>query len=255
MMPLSARLTPARFLDPVLFFLLVLAVCMFLAFRGARPLDRWARGARVVAWIAWAITWAIGTPALGGHIYYLTESRGPKLAEALAGREPEKTALVVLAAGMRTYDPDVPMAERLDAPTTQRVLTAARIWHQHRFGVVVVTGAPIEETACMVEMLRRLAVPREAVVREVRSYNTRENAKYTAELLRARGIDAAVVVTSSVHLARALADFRRAGVEPIAAPAEVRGTAPIQIDMLLPSSSGMQKAHQAIHELLGRVRG
>jgi uncharacterized SAM-binding protein YcdF (DUF218 family) len=107
----------------------------------------------------------------------------------------------------------------------------------------------------MVEMLRRLDVPREAVVREVRSYNTRENAQFTAEILRVRGIDTAVVVTSSVHLARALAEFRKVGIEPIAAPAEVRGTAPIQIDMLLPSSSGMQKAHQAIHELLGRIRG
>jgi uncharacterized SAM-binding protein YcdF (DUF218 family) len=255
MLPLTARLSPARFLDPMLIVLVVLAVCLFFAFRGARPAGRWGRAARVVAWVTWAVAWAISTPALGGHLYYLTETHGPKLTEALSGRDPEKTALVVLAAGMRTYDRDVPLAERLDAPTTHRVQTAARIWHAHPFAVVVVTGAPVEETACMVEMLRTLGVPREAVVREIRSFNTRENALYTAEILRARGIDTAVVVTSSVHLRRAVGDFERAGIHPIPAAAEVRGTAPIQLDMLLPSSSGMQRTHLALHEVLGRIRG
>lgn len=255
MMPLMARLSPARFLDPMLVVLVVLAACLFVAFRGARPAGRWGRTARVVAWVTWAVAWAISTPALGGHLYSLTESRGPKLTEALAGRDPEKTALVVLAAGMRTYDADVPLAERLDAPTTQRVLTAARIWRAHRFAVVVVTGAPVAETACMVELLRELGVPREAVVREVRSFDTRENARYSAEILRARGIDTAVVVTSSVHLRRAVAAFTREGIAPIPAAAEVRGRASIQLDMLLPSSSGMQRAHLALHELLGMIRG
>jgi len=68
--------------------------------------------------------------------------------------------------------------------------------------------------------LVRAGVPAEAIVRERCSLSTRENARFTAALLRRRGMRRVTVVTCDWHLPRALAAFRRAGleVEGFAAP-------------------------------------
>lgn len=71
-------------------------------------------------------------------------------------------------------------------------------------------------------MARELAlrgVPERAIVRERCSFSTRENARFTAEVLRRRGTDAAAIVTCSWHMRRAVALFARAGVaaEPVEA--------------------------------------
>ncbi len=61
-------------------------------------------------------------------------------------------------------------------------------------------------------------VPEQAIVRERCSFSTRENARFTAEILRRRGTDKAAVVTCGWHMARAVVLFSRAGIaaEPVA---------------------------------------
>ena len=71
-------------------------------------------------------------------------------------------------------------------------------------------------------MARELAlrgVPERAIVRERCSLSTRENARFTAEVLTRRGADRAALVTCPWHMARAVAFFSHAGlaVEPVAA--------------------------------------
>ncbi len=163
--------------------------------------------------------------------------------------------MVVLAGGLRTVDPEVPLGERLNAATTQRVLTAGRLWHEHEVGVVIITGASPSDTASMAAMLATLGVPEAIVVQESRSRDTRENALHSAEILAARGIDTAVVVTSAVHMRRATRAFSRAGVHVIPAAAEIRALGPIGVDSLLPSSAGIERAHASIHEMLGLLAG
>lgn len=255
MVSLSTHLSLSRFLDPLVLVLVVIAASLFVAFRDAPAAARRGRRARAAAWIGWALLYALSTPFASAWLVYWTETRGPSLQAALAGHDVEKTALVVLAAGIRTYDPEVPLRERLDGPTTQRVLTAARLWQAHRFGTVVLSGSPPEETACMADLITTLGVPAERVVRETRSFNTRENALYSAEILRARGAETVVVVTSATHLRRAVQDFARAGVAVIPAPAEIHGMSPLGVDTLLPSSLALGRTHVALHEILGRLRG
>lgn len=255
MSPLSVRLAPSRFLDPMLLLLVVLGVALYLAFRGAPPLGRRPRWARAAAWIAWGALWLLATPWAANRFSYWTETRGPELGAALAGTNADKTALVVLAGGLRTLEPEVPPRERLDSATTQRVLTAARLWQRHRFGVVILSGSPPAETEGMEDLITTLGVPSERVVREVRSVNTRENALYSAEILRARGVETTVMVTSASHLRRAVKDFEAVGVHVLPAAADVVGLARVGIDSLLPSAFALGRTQVALHELLGYVRG
>jgi uncharacterized SAM-binding protein YcdF (DUF218 family) len=71
-------------------------------------------------------------------------------------------------------------------------------------------------------MARELAlcgVPEQAIVRERCSFSTRENARFTVDILRRRGTDSAAIVTSGWHMARAVVLFSRAGIR--AEPVEV----------------------------------
>jgi uncharacterized SAM-binding protein YcdF (DUF218 family) len=66
------------------------------------------------------------------------------------------------------------------------------------------------------ELSRRLVargVPEASVVRERCSLDTRDNARFTAALLRRRGLSRVVVVTCAWHLPRAERAFRAAGLE------------------------------------------
>ena len=51
------------------------------------------------------------------------------------------------------------------------------------------------------------------MVLEERSLNTRQNAAYGAELLKARGIDRILLVTSALHMPRAVALFKAQGLQ------------------------------------------
>jgi uncharacterized SAM-binding protein YcdF (DUF218 family) len=70
-------------------------------------------------------------------------------------------------------------------------------------------------------MLEDGGIPREAILRERSSLDTRTNATEAAKLLSARGIGEVVIVTCTWHLPRATKLFERAGlrvVEGVGAP-------------------------------------
>ncbi len=62
-------------------------------------------------------------------------------------------------------------------------------------------------------------VPQERCVLEEKSHSTRENARFTAELLRARGITEVIVVSDPYHLFRARWLFEREGLTVTTSPA------------------------------------
>lgn len=251
MLPLSTRLAPSRFLDPLLLAMVALGVVLYLAFREGPP----RRRVRIAAWGVWAGLWLASTPLVANAVNVWTEMRGPDLGVALAGQDRSKVALIVLAAGVRTYDQSSPPRERLDAAGTQRVLTASRLWNDQRFGLVILSGAPPAQGEAMRDLLTTLGVPAERVVIEDRSLNTRENAAYSVAILRERGVERAVVVTSATHLRRSLKDFAAVGMTVIPAAADVVGPARTGIDSFLPSSFALGRTHVCLHEILGYVRG
>jgi uncharacterized SAM-binding protein YcdF (DUF218 family) len=237
--------------------LIAIGVALYLALRDgeAAPISRRARLARMAAWGTWGALWLASMPIASNRLTALVEMRGPDLGAALAGEDLDRSALVVLSAGLRTYDQSLPPRERLDAATTQRVLTAARLWHEHPFGLVILSGAPEAESVAMQDLAITLGVPADRVVREPRSINTRENARNSAAILRERGARAVVVVTSATHLRRAVRDFERVGVRVIPAAADIIGRGRFGIEGILPSSSALFGTHVALHEILGMIRG
>jgi len=107
--------------------------------------------------------------------------------------------------------------------TYVRTVYAALIWREGGWRQVVVTGGG-QLAPGMRDFLVQYGVPPSAILVENASTSTRENAIYTARLLRgAPGIK--VLVTSDYHMYRAIRTFRRAGldVQPRPIPDMLKG--------------------------------
>jgi uncharacterized SAM-binding protein YcdF (DUF218 family) len=250
------RFSAGRFLDPVLFGLVALAAALWLSRpnrRLGRPRPR-IRIARALGWTAWGALWLFSLPVTADQLNAWVETRGPNLRVALADADPERTALVVLAGGLRTYDRSVPPRERLDSGTTSRVLAASRLYHTHHFGLVILSGAPVEEGIAMEDLITTLGVPRSVLVKESASLTTRQNAELCAPILRERGMEPVVLITSASHLGRAVEEFERVGVHVIPAAAEVLGRNVFFMDHLIPSSGALHYSRLSLHEILGRFK-
>ncbi|QDA62293.1 YdcF family protein [Hymenobacter jejuensis] len=110
------------------------------------------------------------------------------------------------------------------------------------------------EAAELAILLRMAGVPKEDVLLEQRSRNTRENALYTKQLLQQHpDIKSLVLITSAFHQRRALGCFRRVGLSPTAFPADFRtidrSLAPDY--WLIPDAGALGLWSTLLHEMVG----
>jgi len=225
--------------------LLLLAVILFIV--------RWRKTATITAAaaLAWAVFWSLPTSSLwaGG----LLEQRYPYEPPAAM---PTAQAIVVLggntANGRRNwfenYQPDTAVL---------RTDTAARLYAAGRAPVVVVSGAALDggvsEARMMASALERDGVPSGAILLENQSLTTHQNAAYTARLLRRHGIRSFLLVTSALHMPRAMASFQKQGLEPIAAPSPPQIVVPDDTDFSfwLPDLRTLNASRSIVKEYLG----
>ena len=111
----------------------------------------------------------------------------------------------------------------LPGAAQRRAARAAEAWQEGCAPVIVVSGGRRWSGVTEADALRRQlladGVPSEAVLLERRSRSTRENARYTADLLRARSATRVGVVSCDWHLPRAVSAFRRHGLDAVGLPA------------------------------------
>jgi uncharacterized SAM-binding protein YcdF (DUF218 family) len=104
----------------------------------------------------------------------------------------------------------------------------------------------------MAEVLAAEDVPSEQILLEVKSVNTWENALYTAELLRAKGLRRIILVVDADSMLRAELCFRKQGLEVIAAPIRHRSVS-FTLSGLTPSWRALRRNEVMLHEVIGLV--
>jgi uncharacterized SAM-binding protein YcdF (DUF218 family) len=111
----------------------------------------------------------------------------------------------------------------LSPAASRRVLRAAAAYRKFSPAIVIASGGRrwhgVSEADALARALTDALVPEEAIVRELCSLTTLENACYSAEILRASRVRRTGVVTCDWHMDRALAAFDRVGIDAIALPA------------------------------------
>jgi uncharacterized SAM-binding protein YcdF (DUF218 family) len=143
---------------------------------------------------------------------------------------------------------------------SDRVLHAARLYRAGKAPLLIVSGGNVfpesrvgPEADYIAELLRQWGVARDAIVIEGASRNTRENALETRKILSGRGKRTVLLVTSALHMPRALATFRTAGVDASPAPTDFRlvDSDRPQVFAWLPSAGALEATTAAMHEWLG----
>ena len=83
------------------------------------------------------------------------------------------------------------------------------------------------------------------------SFDTWENARFSAALLRREGVEAVYVVTHAWHMRRALLSFRRAGLPAVPAPVRRDRWPDLAASEFVPRASAWAQSYNALHEWLG----
>ncbi len=121
--------------------------------------------------------------------------------------------------------------------------------------VLVSGGAPRgarSEAELMEQLLSVMGVPRRAVLRESESRDTHDNARFSAILLRGKGMKRILLVTSAFHMRRAQALFRAEGLDVIPAPTDFqRLVSEPPVPRWLPTVQDLHRSTLALREYAG----
>ncbi len=153
-----------------------------------------------------------------------------------------------------------------------RVLYAAELYRQGIVQSLLLTGGEISwqtggsssPAEDMASILTAIGVPPEALWLETKSLNTYENALYSSEMLEEKGIQSILLVTSALHMPRAVALFEAQGLEVTPLPVDysvteevlVSGeTSALMVKILdiIPSSSNLSLTTTALKEYFGML--
>jgi uncharacterized SAM-binding protein YcdF (DUF218 family) len=144
---------------------------------------------------------------------------------------------------------------------SDRVWHAARLYEAGKAPLVIASGGTLpwkdqvfREAPVMKQLLTSWGVPADSILLESESANTYQNAVHTAELLAERGLERVLLVTSALHMRRALATFRSAGVTALPTPTDYRVVeGPVTLLDLFPSAGALDGSTAAIREYVGYV--
>jgi uncharacterized SAM-binding protein YcdF (DUF218 family) len=246
----------ALLISPLGTGMLLLVLALGLAWwRGS--VGAWRRRGMQACWVlclGWLWLWA--TPATSQWLTTALQDEYPAQAvQAL----PAAQAVVLLGGGMVGPDARRPYPDLGRA--ADRVWHAARLYHAGKAPLLVATGggdpavSPMSEASAMKLLLLDLGVPESALVLEEASFNTRENALNTAALLKARGVQRVLLVTSALHMRRAVRHFEAAGLQVVPAACDHAPAPSDGWQRWIPSADALSNSAEAIKALAGRWGG
>jgi uncharacterized SAM-binding protein YcdF (DUF218 family) len=218
---------------------------LLLALLGLLLMRRHRRTGIALALFGLLTLYALCLPALAGWLERSTYHTD--VGQPLAGAG----AIVVLGAGtvdnLVDYD-----GQTVNGWALERVRAGARLAKASGLPVLVSGGVVWDgrpEGELMREAMSEFGVDVRWV--ESASRDTADNAQLSAALLRDAGISCVALVTHAMHMRRSMAEFRRAGLEPIAVPTMIRRPAIGSFGDFVPSSRALQQSSWALHEWLG----
>jgi uncharacterized SAM-binding protein YcdF (DUF218 family) len=213
------------------------------------------RSAAMSAVSAGLLLWACSTPIFAEWAASTLERQYP--ARPLSAT-PTADVAIVLGGGLRPSAPPRQNADFGDA--SDRIVHAARLYRAGKVTRILITAGNIAwvpgmapEADLIRDVLVEFGVPEAAIAVAGQSRTTYENA---LEILRLRTVapfKTALLVTSALHMPRALATFQRAGIPVVASSTDVRviDKADRSIFDWLPDSESLDLTTKALKEWLG----
>ncbi len=178
---------------------------------------------------------------------------GPKQMVASPNQSDPIRWIVVLSGG-HVPDPTIPETSQLSSWSLVRLVEGIRLHREISGTRLLLTGGgfyeSVSESETMAKVARSLGVDPGDIVIETESRDTKDQARIVRSIV---GNARFTLVTSSWHMPRSMAMFRKVGLDPIPAPTGhlVRRGLWAKGKLFLPSSGGLKRAEIAVHEYLG----
>lgn len=237
---------------PLLIALLLGVIAAILLWRGRRR----GGGLLLIAALGWLWLWS--TPVFSDWLRATLERRNmPVLVKWI----PSADAIVVLGGAVAAEAPPERLYPDLSA-AVDRVWHAARLYQAGKAPLVLASGGNLPwssidrpEADVMAALLQQLGVPGTAIQQEPRSRTTRENRDNSLPLLRAQGVRSILLVTSALHMPRALALFQATDLKVIPAPTDIEVIHRDNAHPLrwLPDAQALADSTRAFKEYVGRL--
>lgn len=216
----------------------------------------------VLVGIAVAGLYLLATPIVSDLLVGSLERRFPPPA---MDEVPQADAIAVLGGGIQPIAPPRRSANLTYA--ADRIRHGAALYHADKARWIMTTGArPYPGTGnnaaeAAAELLVDLGVPGGDVVARTESSSTWHDARAVSEAMNQHAINDVLLVTSALHMPRALATFQAAGISAWPAPTDYEVTDPPIAGTLrwFPDFEAFHRSSRAWHEYVGmqyyRMRG
>lgn len=212
---------------------------------------RWLpRPLRYAGVIAEILLLGLMTPLGANLLVRGVESRTPSPRSCPA---PWPDTIVLLSGGVNRPPLSADDFEALSAESLHRLFSAERLWRQSPHSRLVIAGGDenrIAQSVLLARLARELGVSADSIRIEQRSRTTWEDARDVAAL--SPPLPARIwLVSSALHLPRALATFRAFGFQPCAWSSGSAYVPPGGLGYVIPQSSALNKSEAAVHEIVG----
>lgn len=166
-------------------------------------------------------------------------------------------AIVVLGGGSYGGVNDFDGEGQIGADAANRLLMGLRLHKALKIPIVLSGGQVYSYTGIEADieyrLLKAAGVEEASLLKENRSRNTVENARFTKKLCADRGYDKVILVTSGYHMPRSVLIFAREGVPVIPYPTDYKTNKETVLDAFafVPYADALYNSAAAMKEYLG----
>lgn len=165
------------------------------------------------------------------------------------------TYVVVLGSG-HVSDSRLPAISQIGGASLYRLVEGIRIFRLKDKTKLVISGGiaydPVPNADVVAQVAEILGVPKERMILENRPRDTIEEAEQLSPLL---GREEFVLVTSALHMPRAMQIFRDRGMNPLPAPTDylIKNNTAGSPERLLPSAGNMELSKRILYEWTAEI--
>jgi uncharacterized SAM-binding protein YcdF (DUF218 family) len=215
------------------------------AMAGLLLLRRRPRLARALLILGLGSLWLLSTPLVADSIAIFAQHYPPFDPNQSRGAQ----AIVILGGGgSRVVAPEYAGRAAADSELLEKLVYGA--WLARQTGLPILLTGNGDETDAMRATLRH-NFDIEPRWLDQHAYDTFENARNAAALLRHDGIERIILLTRATHMYRSVHEFEATGLAVIPAAVDIRVRRPLAGWDFLPNADALSRSYESAYELIG----
>ena len=216
---------------------------------GLLSLRRYGWRSAAVIWApVFVVLFGLATPLGANALIKPLEERAAAASLECPAAAPSRTLVILLAGGFEGPYPDSDEIESLQIASFRRSIGAVQRMAQLTDAKLLISGGEARVLRAFVE---RLGLDADRIVIENRSMTTAASATAMHAVIDGYQPARIELITTAMHMPRALASMRRAGIAACAVAVDFRYKRTEFPTQLLPQATALQKSTDTMHEYFG----